>query len=313
MCIFFHIHTPTRGLPLFRSIAFAGFLLFAAPVSSAPPLTSDGGPAPYFGEIVIGNSSAYIGEVVPIELRFHYRADLAFDNLQPPALVVDRVINGPVSQPAQSESMIKEIPYNVVSFQSTLVPVAPGRVTIDSMMEGRMVSQGAMPGMDPFFDQFFRKFPMPGIGRAENIQARTEPRTLQVLALPLEGRPANFRGAVGRFTLQASAAPKQLKVGETAKFSVTVLGEGNFLAVDAASLLDSTVWKIQSSEYSSGTNGVHPLNSGGQKTFSIEAQALAPTATDIAAFAAKLVFFDPKVGQYQQASGGSVLVLPDGN
>ena len=34
------------------------------------PRTDSGEPAPYFGEVVIGDKSVYVGEVVPVELRF---------------------------------------------------------------------------------------------------------------------------------------------------------------------------------------------------------------------------------------------------
>ena len=43
-----------------------------APGRSSPPKTSSGEPAPYFGELVMGAKSAYVGEVVPVELRFHF-------------------------------------------------------------------------------------------------------------------------------------------------------------------------------------------------------------------------------------------------
>jgi len=281
-------------------------------VASEPslPKRDNGEPEYYFGEIVGETNSAVVGELIPIELRYYFRADCQFDNLQRPTLSADRVINGPVGEPLQSENKIDDVPYNVVSFQSYLVPAAPGRVSISSSMEGRMtVPGGGKPeNLDPFFDQFFRNFPMPGFGGATNIVATAVGEFLVVRDLPREGQPANFRGAVGRFALKASAAPEQLKVGETAKFSVTVSGDGNFLAVAASSLLDSAVWKILSSESSAATNGIHTVS--GPKTFSIEAQALAPMG---AGPAAMLVFFNPAAGRYQKIVDGNVSVAADEN
>lgn len=269
------------------------------------PRRVDGEPEYYFGEIVRKTNDVIVGELIPIELRYYFRADCQFDNLQKPTLSADRVINGPVGEPVQSENKIDGVPYNAVTFQSFLVPVGPGRVSINSLMEGRMtVPGGGKPAnLDPFFDQFFRQFPMPGFGGATNIVATAVGEFL-VRDLPLEGQPANFRGAVGLFALEATAAPEQLKVGETAKVSVTVSGDGNFLAIDAASLLDSAVWKILSSESLSATNGIHGVLSG-PKTFLIEAQALAPMG---AGPAASLVFFNPSAGQFQKIVGGSVSV-----
>lgn len=284
----------------------------SAAANSLPrlPRRFDGEPEYYFGEIIGKTNSTVVGEFVPIELRYYFRADCQFDNLQRPTLSADRVINGPVGEPVQSEICIEDVPYNVVSFQTFLVPAAPGRISINSMMEGRMTVPGGVKpeNLDPFFDQFFRNFPKPGSVSATNVTVTAVDEFL-VRDLPVDGQPANFRGAVGRFTLEASAALERLKVGETAKFSVTVSGDGNFLAVDASSLLDSAVWRILSSEYSAATNSVHTVQSS-TKTFSIEAQALAPMGTGPAA---TLVFFNPSTGQYQKIVDGNVSVAADEN
>ncbi|MBI3820094.1 MAG: BatD family protein [Planctomycetes bacterium] len=54
-----------------------------------------------------------------------------------------------------------------------------------------------------------------------------EPVKITVKALPEDGRPATFTGAVGKFTISADATPHDLKVGESLKFKVRIAGEGN--------------------------------------------------------------------------------------
>lgn len=259
-----------------------------------PPLTPDGEPAPYFGEIIIGSKSAYAGEVVPVELRFHYRADLAFDNLQPPSFGGDGFTAAPLTEPEQTEQIIGDIPYNVVTFRSAITPVKPGEIEIPpAVMEGRMISQGSMPGMDPFFDQFFRNFPMPGIGRAENIQSRTEPRTLQVQALPREGRPANFSGAIGQFSLEASASPDRAASGEPVNLTLTVEGRGNFQAISAPVLTDEDGWRAYAPKETFAA--ADAIGYGGSKTFEISLVARRDqTATPGAEFS----YFDPQKKKY---------------
>jgi hypothetical protein len=259
-----------------------------------PPLTADGEPAPYFGEIIIGSRSAYAGEVVPVELRFHYRADIAFDNLQPPSFGGDGFTAAPLTEPEQTEQIVGDIPYNVVTFRSAITPVKPGEIEIPpAVMEGRMVSQGAMPGMDPFFDQFFRNFPMPGIGRAENIQARTEPRTLQVQALPREGRPANFTGAIGQFSLEASASPDRAASGEPVNLTLTVEGRGNFQAISAPALTNEDGWRVYTPKDT--FTAADAIGYGGTKTFEISMVARRDqTATPGAEFS----YFDPQKKKY---------------
>jgi hypothetical protein len=59
---------------------------------------------------------------------------------------------------------------------------------------------------------------------------------LRVRALPEEGRPAGFTGAVGRFTVAATAAPRELTVGESFALTLTIEGEGNLDAFDTPRL-----------------------------------------------------------------------------
>lgn len=313
------VRTPTVS---FRVGGPQGFVAPASvrPVPSSPsslsatanaptrlPRRADGEAEHYFGEIIGKTNSVVVGEVVHIALRYYFRADCQFDNLQRPTLLADRVINGPVGDPVQSEVYIEDAPYNAVIFQSFLVPVGPGRVSIKSTIEGKMIITGARPPAqpDPFFDQFFRDFPKADFGGETNIVATAAGEFL-VRDLPPDSQPARFRGAVGQFTLEASAVPEQLKVGETATFSVTVSGHGNFLAVDAASLLDAATWKVQTVESSTGTNNIH----ADVKTFVIKAQALAPTEN---VTAVAIVFFDPLVEEYRTVASGRVSVVTADN
>lgn len=51
--------------------------------------------------------------------------------------------------------------------------------------------------------------------------------SLKIQPLPDAGRPPEFTGAVGRFTIQAEANPRELRVGESLKFTLRIEGEGN--------------------------------------------------------------------------------------
>jgi hypothetical protein len=56
---------------------------------------------------------------------------------------------------------------------------------------------------------------------------RGAPLTLRIEPLPDAGRPAEFTGAVGRFTIADQASPRELTVGGSLKLAVTIEGEGN--------------------------------------------------------------------------------------
>jgi hypothetical protein len=63
--------------------------------------------------------------------------------------------------------------------------------------------------------------------RAEQFFARGEPLAIDVIPLPEEGRPFDFGGAVGAFTVKAGAEPRDVTAGDSIKFKVEWSGSGN--------------------------------------------------------------------------------------
>lgn len=58
------------------------------------------------------------------------------------------------------------------------------------------------------------------------------PLALRIDPLPEEGRPANFRGAVGRFRLEASADRSEVRVGEAFRLTLRLSGDGDLENVE---------------------------------------------------------------------------------
>ena len=275
-----------------------------------PPRTGNGEPAPYYGEIVMGEKkTAYVGEVVPVELRFYFRADCQFDNLQRPTFGGDGFTAAPLSEPEQTEQYIDDVPYNIVTFRSAITPAKSGPLEIPpARMEGRMVAPGGPAGLDPFFDQFFQNFPMPGIGRAENIQATTSERQLDVQPLPKEDRPDNFSGAVGQFTMEASADPTQAGAGEPVTLALTIEGRGNFDAMGPPTLIGAEGWRSYAPKES--FDGNDAIGFGGTKTFEVSMVAREDrSATPGAEFS----YFDPLKKKYVTLKTEPVAVTAAGS
>ena len=66
---------------------------------------------------------------------------------------------------------------------------------------------------------------------------------LTVLALPAEGRPLDFHGAVGTFRIASEISPATAEVGEPLTLRLRVTGSGNFDRVDSAMLDHVDHWK----------------------------------------------------------------------
>ena len=279
-----------------------------APGLPAPAQAVGGNGEPYFGEIVMGAKSAYVGEVVPVELRFYYRADLDFRDLQRPTFGGEGFTAAPLGEPEQTQQVMGDMSYNVVTFRTAVTPVKTGVIDIPPVtMEGQMMTPGAPPGLDPFFDQFFRNLPVPGFGQAEPVKAATNRRKIEVTPLPKEDRPANFSGAIGQFTLDASASPKSAQTGEPVTLSLTVEGRGNFDAISAPVLTGEDGWRIYKPKEK--FEGSDAINYGGTKTFEFSMVARTDqTATPGAEFS----YFDPIKKKYVTLTADPVAVKAAG-
>jgi hypothetical protein len=76
---------------------------------------------------------------------------------------------------------------------------------------------------------------------------------LDVAVLP-DGAPTEFTGAVGRFTVRADAAPRELRAGESLKLSVTIEGKGNLMQFAPPSLAELDGFHVRGSVEASDAN-----------------------------------------------------------
>lgn len=259
--------------------------------SSVP---SDRAGEPYFAELLMSSKPIYVGEVVPVDIRFYFRGDVPLNDLQHPTFSGDGFTAVPLDEPQQGEQMLGNVPYRVFTFRSAITAVKTGEIEIPPVtMNARVVVQGTPPGFDAFFDQFFRNFPMPGMGRAEQIEVSAPGRTLKVLPLPKEGRPAEFSGAIGQFSLEASAEPRNAGPGEPVTLRLAVSGRGNFDAISPPALTGADGWRTYAPKEKFQRDDA--IGSAGTKTFDFKMVARTDqTATPGAEFS----YFDPRKKQY---------------
>ena len=100
------------------------------------------------------------------------------------------------------------------------------------------------------FDNFF------GNVQRKPIKATSPEFTFHVLDLPKKGRPDNFTGAIGNFTMGVAGAPLMVEVGEPITLTMTIGGEGNFNRVEAPVFPRNQSWKTYSptSDFSSDSD-----------------------------------------------------------
>jgi hypothetical protein len=156
----------------------------------------------------------------------------------------------------------------------------------------------------------FDPFGMFNHGEQRQISVATSPEIVQSLMVPRDGAPADFNGAVGRFTMAMSAGPTNLAAGDPITVKVQISGRGS---LDAITLPDQPAWhdfktyppttKVETSDQ---------LGLQGTKTFE---QIITPQSAEIKSLPPiTFSFFDPEVKAYRTLTQPAIplVVRPGG-
>jgi hypothetical protein len=156
--------------------------------------------------------------------------------------------------------------------------------------------------VDPFDPNFFQNFRAMSGAQGKSKQLVTDAIKLEIKPLPA-GAPEGFSGAVGNYSVAASADRSDAKAGEAVNFSVTVTGSGNLKAVTAPKLPELPDFKVFDTMSSLDIKKEGDVISG-KKTFTY---ILVPRSEGRRTVpAVKFAFFDPKAGAYRSAQTSPV-------
>ena len=147
-----------------------------------------------------------------------------------------------VSQPLEQRNVIRfNKSYSVYSWPVGLTAATAGEneISFSANIRVRSENRGRSPFNSPFFnDPFF------GFARDESVRVLSEVKNIEVRPLPVEGRPSGFQGAVGSFTIRSSIDLDRVSLGDPVRLTMTLSGSGNFAAMPAPLLKQSSDFKI---------------------------------------------------------------------
>ena len=273
-----------------------------------------------FGEIIVTKPTAYVGEIVPVEVRLAFNAHTRA-----------RLIDGP-DVPSQGFTMqklqasdqprmetISGNPYQVLTFKTALAGARPGKFEIGPLQANALMIVPRQQGShsrsgspfdlfnleDPFSDPFLSD-PFSALGRQEKILIKSEPASMEVKPLPANA-PSAFGGAVGNFSLHVEANPKSVQVGDPITVTATISGRGNFDRVNAPVLPDTKGW--HSYPPSSKFKQDDDVGISGTKTFEI---VLSPNERKDAIPPLEFAYFDPLSEEYVSVKSNAIPIHVEG-
>lgn len=138
-------------------------------------------------------------------------------------------LNGGIAEAAQAaEVHVGDRTFTAFEFERSCLPLAPGELVIpEAVLTFAYATR---------FDEDLVHGRVPADRRDASVASR--PLVLRILPLPEEGRPSGFTGAVGRFTIRAHAAPRELEAGASLRLSLVIEGEGNLATLEPPRLDD---------------------------------------------------------------------------
>ncbi len=246
----------------------------------------------FFIDQFVNKTNPYVGEQITLTFRFYQAVNL-WDQptLEWPKYagftVEDLPPNGRYYQVVNGRR------YLVTEIKRALFPLSSGKMVIDTP---RLTIKPDDFGsaFDPFsmFDRDLKEL----FRRGQPKILTADALSLNVKPLPEQNKPADFAGAVGKFSIQAETDKDSVGVDEPITFKVTLSGTGNIRSLSPVKLPELSDFRI----YDSGnTESVSNNNQvvAGTKTFE---QAIIPKTSGIFTIPAiSLSYFDPSSATYK--------------
>jgi len=206
-----------------------------------------------FAELIVPKKTAYVGEIVPVQIRMGFDARVHPRLTEPPDITGQGFTSQKLQQSSQNLETINGRPFEVVTFKTAIAAARAGKFEIGPVQakaqvvvpRRRNAPRGRSPFDlfdldDPFSDPFFSN-PFAQFGERRDIQISSDPVALEVKPLP-PNAPPSFSGAIGSFTMVTDAKPKSVQVGDPITVTTAISGRGNFDRVNAPLLEDDRGW-----------------------------------------------------------------------
>jgi hypothetical protein len=250
-----------------------------------------------FAEIVLPKQTAYVGELLPSELRLYADLIVRPQLEEMPTFGGDGFTKTKLPQPRNEQVQRDGRNYQLWAFPTAITPSKAGKITIGpaefifvAQIPRARSKRPRSPLDDIFGNDFFND---PFFGRAERRKAIAEPVELTVKPLPLQNQPPNFSGAVGEYNITAAGSPNRVKIGDPITMKVEVRGSGNFDRVTAPVLRDTKGWRTYPP--SESFKAEDDMGSHGVKSFEV---AVIPEKKQTQMPAFEFSYFDPVAEKY---------------
>jgi hypothetical protein len=199
-------------------------------VKSAQPEAEDYSKS-IFLKTIVNKNKAYVGEQLSVVFKLYHRVNLVkLDADKFPDLngfwseVIDKS-NTATQMPIE---VIDGLQYNVAEVHKMLlIPQRAGTLEITPLSLKATIRNIQKRGNQSIFD-FFGHTTYEDI----NYVFASKPYKIEVMSLPNQGKPKDFGGAVGEFSIEANLDKTSVKAHEAINLKFTITGKGNLPLIE---------------------------------------------------------------------------------
>lgn len=249
--------------------------------------------------------NVYLGEKVIVTYRIYTKvpvSNLSVDKLSSFGGFWSIDLLSDQQKLQQRQEVINGEQYIVADLKKVaLYPQKTGDLVIEPMALSCVVqvqtARKKTTSNDPFFDSFFNDPFFSNSYRNIEKELKSKPLKIHVKDLPAKGKPVNFSGAVGSFSLGSNIDHKELMANEAITLKYTISGKGNVDLLPDLDLDFPPDFEVYDPKVTTKTrkqsNGV-----SGYKTF--EYTVIPRSAGEYEIPAVAFSYFDPSTKQYKE-------------
>ncbi|MDD5138921.1 MAG: BatD family protein [Verrucomicrobiales bacterium] len=242
-----------------------------------------------FLKLTLPHEKFYSGQTVIGRVELYLRDDVQnFGNFQFTGTPAEGFSVGKMIEGQRTRTQVGNRVYTVIQLLLPLTAVKSGALTLGPFTASAVV---VLPSQNQGGNPFFQ---MLNQGEQRQVSLATEQLAVQALPLPAENVPADFNGAIGNFSLNVTAGPTNLTVGDPITVRVQISGRG---ALNAVTLPDQTAWRdFKTFPPTSNVTNTDQFGFQGIKTFE---QIVSPLNSDVHELPPfSFSFFNPDDGAY---------------
>lgn len=247
----------------------------------------------------VSNMKPYVGEGIYVVYKLYVSENISVNDWR---VSESPQYNGFWNQDIEvKEINVQKGTYNGESYRyivlkkAVLIPQREGKLIIEPMKMD--FSVGIPTGRGDFFGNMITK----------NISysAQSLVRNVNVQALPIEGKPIDFTGAVGEFDFKVATNKNQLKANDAAQIVVEVSGRGNLKLFEIPKITTPAELEVYTPEHKEKVvTSLSGLRGSISDTYTVVPQYKGKYKIPAVSFS----YFNPKEKQYKTVNIDPIIV-----